>query len=73
MLSGLSFIAGDEGHLEEAESLAREAADDGPAAGVPQALWRLSHAGVCLRNGGTWLRPNPSSRVLFLSDESYLV
>ena len=41
--------------------------------GSHKPLWRLSHAGVCLRNGGTWLRPNPSSRVLFLSDESYLV
>jgi LuxR family maltose regulon positive regulatory protein len=40
MLSGLSFIAGDEGHLEEAESLAREACtlmERSRLQGVPQA------------------------------------
>jgi LuxR family maltose regulon positive regulatory protein len=40
MLSGLSFVAGDEGHLEEAESLAREAyalVDRFRLQGIPQA------------------------------------
>jgi uncharacterized protein HemY len=53
-LSALSFVAGNEGHLEEAESLARGVRADGQvqAAGDPQATWALIALGRVLTERG---------------------
>jgi len=53
-LSALSFVAGDEGHLEEAKSLARGVRADGQvqAAGDPQATWALIALGRVLTERG---------------------
>jgi hypothetical protein len=72
MLTFRSFAATDEGHPEEAESLAREAkalVDRFRLQGIPQAIWRPSRWDVRSQDTGSWRRPRRNWRALTLRDK----
>ena len=72
----LSIVTTDEGRLEEAESLAREArtlVESFGLQGVPQSSWVRIALGYMLARQGIWLRLKPNLRVHFSREASYLV
>jgi hypothetical protein len=63
VLSVLSLVNVDEGHLEEAEALAREARYSGQirTAGDPPSYYGVHRARPCAsQNAGNWAKPRPS-------------